>query len=87
MTRDEAREVMKKGLPVVWNGGGTAVQCELTYAFIISLNEKYNPLSHSIIDTVTLEDKNGNSTLEALVSDVRRAEFTEVLSYLGFNRT
>ncbi len=87
MTRDEARAAMIKGVPVVWNGGGTAVQSNITYAFISSVGERYDHQHRRLIEVATLIDKNSNSALQALVEDIRLADTSEVLAFHGFRRT
>ncbi len=83
MTREEATNLMKKGAPVVWNGRGTSVQTNITYAFIVSVNETFDRKKKQSVITVTLADKNNNSQLTALAADLRRATLEEIMKFHG----
>lgn len=81
MNREEAVCAMKKGVPVVWNGVGTSVQANITYAFILSVNETFDRKKKESVITVTLSDKNNNSQLTALAADVRSTTLEEIMKF------
>ena len=84
MTLAETKVAMIKGHPVVWNGGGTAVQSNVSYSYIVFVGEKYDRSNKKLLEIAQLQDKNKNSSLLALVEDLRPATNEEVLKFHGF---